>query len=242
MRYSAALLNSCDTWQALVRSYAAAARQILDGSVTPTATAAAAAQSSAPGPLHPPALRLVGYSFGCRLAYAVGRLLAEEGAADIELVLLDGPIGGARGAIEEALLGSGGSHHGGSNNGGSDHGRKARVAEPTNAHPTAEEDEMAVARGLVEALTQGGEGPPAPLGGRARVSLFVASDDEVGVDLASQHLPHVPVRRVHSNHRGLLHGRAAQAVAELICGTGSAPDGAKEPRGAHGGAATPGHG
>lgn len=75
---------------------------------------------------------------------------------------------------------------------------------------------MAVARQLVVLLSRGGEEPPEPLGRRARVALLVASDDEVGLDVATAHLQHVSVHRVKGGHRALLREHGARAVGELI--------------------------
>jgi thioesterase domain-containing protein len=173
MSYSTALVNSCTAWHELVLRYTEIARQLLAGDSAKH-------------------VRLVAYSFGCRIAYAVGGLLEVEGHK-VELVLLDGPIGGPRGSIEQALLGL-----------------------MTQAEAAQSAGEAAIANRLVSLLTNGGELPPEPLGRRANVSLFVTSNDNVGVDVVNEYLPSVPIRRVNSSHRELLSPRRAAELAQHI--------------------------
>lgn len=131
---------------------------------------------SAHGPL-----RLVGYSFGCRVAYAVTQHLAAAGQG-VALSLLDGPIGGPRGTLESAML----------------------------------DLESSTSGRLVSLLATGGEEQIEPVSECASVLLFVASSDTVGVLLAEEHLPGVPVHRLSEGHRGILE-QAAPEVSRLIC-------------------------
>ena len=68
---------------------------------------------------------------------------------------------------------------------------------------------MVVASQLLSLLAKGGEEPAEPLGRRSRVELFIASEDDVGVDLAREHLPRVHIHRVCGGHREILRGRSA---------------------------------
>ena len=84
IRYSTALMLGCTTWQELILRYTELVRQVVN-------TTNAGDKSSPP-------LRLVAYSFGCRIAYAVASLLEVE-RHRVQLVLIDGPIGGPRGTL-----------------------------------------------------------------------------------------------------------------------------------------------
>jgi hypothetical protein len=167
--YSTALPNGCTSWLVLVETFAEQIHHLTgQGPVT-----------------------LFGYSFGCRIAYAVGGLL-EAAGVEVRLVLLDGPIGGPRGVLEEAILGGSVQNGDGSL------------------------DEMPEAQQLVTLLARGGESMPKPLGTRAHVSVFVASDDAVGLGLASQYLPHGCMHRVRGSHRALLRRRGASDIGALL--------------------------
>lgn len=75
---------------------------------------------------------------------------------------------------------------------------------------------MEVVQQLVGLIGRGGEEPPAPLGACAQVRLFVASDDAVGLETASEYLPHVAVHRIRAGHRALLRRHGAREVAERM--------------------------
>ena len=111
----------------------------------------------------------------------------------MQLVLIDGPIGGPRGTFEHALLGL-----------------------ASSSRHTQQNDEMVVASQLLSLLAKGGEEPAEPLGRRSRVELFIASEDDVGVDLAREHLPRVHIHRVCGGHREILRGRSAGELAKLV--------------------------
>jgi hypothetical protein len=181
--YSTGLVDGCDSWQALVRLYTDIVRQTLVKS----------------GPA-----RLLGYSFGCRVAYAVSSLLEVE-QHEVELMLLDGPIGGGRGSLEGAML-SANARDGASSNSGSS----------SSAGLGGSTGEMATAMQLVFLLSRGGEETPEPLGRRARVMLFVASDDEVGLDMANEHLRIDVIHRVRGSHRALLGTSGVHSICTLI--------------------------
>ena len=53
----------------------------------------------------PLTLHVVGYSFGCRIAFGVAELLQAEGHS-VCLMLIDGPMGGPIGSLEQAILNS----------------------------------------------------------------------------------------------------------------------------------------
>jgi hypothetical protein len=184
--YSTELMLGCETWQELILRYTELVRQVIS-------------PSSA-------SLRIVAYSFGCRIAYAVASLLEVE-RWKVQLVLIDGPIGGVRGSFEQALL----ELH--------TPRRSLSTARSPVAAPVALNeggDEMAVATQLLTLLSHGGEEPAEPLGRRARVELFIASEDDVGVEMARDHLPQVHVHRVCGGHRDILVGRSASEVGKLI--------------------------
>jgi len=199
VEYSMALLHGCANWEDLVGKCAQLVRQMLTG-------------GGGPKPL-----KIIGYSFGCRIAYAVAGFLSLE--HKVQLCLLDGPLGGPRGALEEAML----------------------RAPQREMHPNAEancgglsedvagmgQDELSVARQLVSLLINGGEVAPAllrykgaaqaPLHGRhTQVQVFIASEDKVGVESIAANHPEVPVFTVAGGHRDLLRGAQACSVAALL--------------------------
>ena len=115
------------------------------------------------------------------------RSLAAEGHK-VSLVLLDGPVGGPRGAFEEAILGQVASDSG----------------------------EIEVGRQLVDLLVRGGEESPEPRSCRAQLDAFVASNDAVGLEVAREHFSFASVHRVHGGHREILRAGAAAEVADII--------------------------
>ena len=85
--FTSEVLSLCDSWSELIDQYAKLVNQQLHF------------HTSSEQPL---TLKLVGYSFGCRIAYAVCRLLVDAGHS-VRLLLIDGPIGGPIGSFEESI-------------------------------------------------------------------------------------------------------------------------------------------
>ena len=114
------LLSPCKSWSELISQYAevvlngvrsadeqrvAVARVAMISAESPQDSAAAerVAESLEETARAPLMLHLVGYSFGCRIAFGVTELLRAEGHSAC-LILIDGPMGGPIGSFEQAIL------------------------------------------------------------------------------------------------------------------------------------------
>jgi len=211
LSYTMAMTQGCSVWTDFIVRCAESIRQFVRRRVRPSSGHCA-------GPL-----RLVGYSFGCRIAYAVTRILSKDQeiqshGQQLSLYLLDGPIGGPCGPLEKAMLELGDTPMVGAANANLHYtgaGRSARRRN-TMSRGNVPTDELSVARQLVSLLTRGGERSPELLGTIARVELFVASEDQVGADVLVEYLPHVPVHMLAGRHRALLSGSSACRIGELI--------------------------
>jgi len=187
--YSPALLQGCATWSELMVLCTERVQQLIK-----TATGAASAPA-----------RLIAYSFGCRIAFAVAARL-EEANHSVRVILIDGPIGGQRGSLENAILGL-----------SSVRAPHSAMHPPTSSVADSHND-VAMADKLVSLLASGGDESISEIPSRLgqSIALFIASDDEVGVEVTTNHLPLVDMQRVRGGHRDLLSSTRAGEVAELI--------------------------
>lgn len=160
------LVSDCEGWEELMSRYLQLVQRLCPSE----------------GPI-----QLLAYSFGCRIAHGLAPHLERCGHA-VRLVLLDGPIGGPLGPLEEAVLEQGQS-----------------------------QSEPSLPVKLVRLVANGGLAMPACHQSRMiKVLLFVASSDHVATALCSSTLPHVRQTVFDKPHASFM-TECAEDVASVIC-------------------------